>query len=95
MVGVTGVPGKTKRGELSIMAQDITLLAPCLRMLPKAHYGLKDQETRYRQRYLDLIMNLNVREKFITRAKIISHVRSYLDQRGFLEVGVLQASLFN
>lgn len=65
IVGVKGFPGKSKKGELSIFAQDITLLTPCLRMLPKAHYGFKDQEARYRMRYLDLIMNNHVREKFI------------------------------
>jgi lysyl-tRNA synthetase class 2 len=88
IVGVVGYPGKTKRGELSIFCRDIILLSPCLRMLPKAHYGFKDQETRYRQRYLDLIMNNNVREKFIVRAKIINHVRKFLDNLGFLEVNV-------
>jgi len=55
-------------------------------MLPKAHYGLKDQETRFRQRYLDLIMNNNVRDKFIVRAKIVNYVRRFLDNLGFLEV---------
>ncbi|KAI9320097.1 lysyl-tRNA synthetase [Dichotomocladium elegans] len=86
IVGVIGNPGKTKRGELSIFPKKIQLLSPCLRMLPKAHYGFKDQELRYRKRYLDLIMNHNVRDKFITRSKIISYVRSFLDSRGFLEV---------
>ncbi|KXN66371.1 cytoplasmic lysine-tRNA ligase Krs1 [Conidiobolus coronatus NRRL 28638] len=86
IVGVKGYPGRTKRGELSIMPVDVTLLSPCLRMLPKANYGFKDQESRYRQRYLDLIMNNNVREKFMIRSKIVSGIRSYLDKRGFLEV---------
>ena len=86
IIGVTGIPGKTKKGELSVFAHDVTLLSPCLRMLPKAHYGFKDQESRYRQRYLDLILNNNVREKFQTRAKIINHLRKFLDDRGFLEV---------
>ncbi|KAI8145682.1 lysyl-tRNA synthetase [Fennellomyces sp. T-0311] len=86
IVGVRGVPGKTKRGELSIFPKQVQLLSPCLRMLPKAHYGFKDQELRYRQRYLDLIMNNFVRDKFITRSKIISYLRSFLDERGFLEV---------
>ncbi len=86
IVGVRGFPGKSKKGELSIFPRDITLLTPCLRMLPKAHYGLKDQEARYRMRYLDLIMNNNVREKFIVRTKIINHVRRFLDGMGFLEV---------
>ncbi|KAG0174210.1 lysyl-tRNA synthetase [Apophysomyces sp. BC1034] len=86
IVGVRGMPGKTKRGELSIFPKEIQLLSPCLRMLPKANYGFKDQELRYRQRYLDLIMNGAVRDKFVTRAKIITQLRSFLDERGFLEV---------
>ncbi len=86
IIGVVGYPGKTKKGELSVFAEDVTLLSPCLHMLPKAHYGFKDQETRYRQRYLDLIMNNNVRDKFITRARIINYLRRFLDNLGFLEV---------
>ncbi|KAJ1570037.1 hypothetical protein HK096_004830 [Nowakowskiella sp. JEL0078] len=85
IVGVKGVPGRTKAGELSIFATEMTLLSPCLRMLP-AYNGLKDQETRYRQRYLDLIMNNNIRKKFITRSKIINYLRKFLDAQGFLEV---------
>ncbi|KAJ1986312.1 lysyl-tRNA synthetase [Coemansia spiralis] len=86
IVGVRGYPGVSKRGELSIFPRDITLLSPCLRTLPKAHYGLTDQETRYRQRYLDLIMNPSVRDKFVTRSKIVNYVRRFLDNLGFLEV---------
>jgi lysyl-tRNA synthetase class 2 len=86
IVGVTGVPGKTKRGELSIFPKKVTLLSPCLRMLPKANYGFKDMELRFRQRYLDLIMNNFVRDKFTIRSKIITYVRSFFDQRNFLEV---------
>jgi lysyl-tRNA synthetase class 2 len=86
IVGVRGFPGKSKRGELSIFPREVVLLAPCLRMLPKAHYGFTDKESRYRQRYLDLIMNNSVREKFITRAKIVNYVRRFLDNLGFLEV---------
>ncbi|KAJ1957347.1 lysyl-tRNA synthetase [Linderina pennispora] len=86
IVGVRGYPGVSKRGELSIFPRDITLLAPCLRTLPKEHYGLRDQETRYRQRYLDLIMNPSVRNKFVSRAKIVNYVRRFLDNLGFLEV---------
>ncbi|GAN05691.1 conserved hypothetical protein [Mucor ambiguus] len=86
IVGVTGVPGKTKRGELSIFPKKVTLLSPCLRMLPKANYGFKDMELRFRQRYLDLIMNNFVRDKFAIRSKIITYVRSFFDQRNFLEV---------
>ncbi|KAI8987354.1 lysyl-tRNA synthetase [Mycotypha africana] len=86
IVGVTGVPGKTKRGELSVFPKKVTLLSPCLRMLPKANYGFKDVEQRYRQRYLDLIMNNFVRDKFAVRSQIISYVRSFLDSRKFMEV---------
>ncbi|KAK4516240.1 uncharacterized protein ATC70_011210 [Mucor velutinosus] len=86
IVGVTGIPGKTKRGELSIFPKKVTLLSPCLRMLPKANYGFKDMELRFRQRYLDLIMNNFVRDKFAIRSKIITYVRSFFDQRNFLEV---------
>ncbi|KAG0232003.1 lysyl-tRNA synthetase [Actinomortierella wolfii] len=86
IVGVRGCPGRTNKGELSIFPKDIILLSPCLRMLPKAHYGLKDVETRYRQRYLDLIMNNHVRDIFKTRAKIINYLRKFLDDQDFLEV---------
>lgn len=86
IIGVTGSPGKTKKGELSIFPKHIKLLTPCLHMLPHLHYGLKDKETRFRQRYLDLIINENVRNKFIIRAKIISYVRRFLDNLGFLEI---------
>ncbi|KAI8897859.1 hypothetical protein BC833DRAFT_592077 [Globomyces pollinis-pini] len=86
IVGVRGCPGKSKRGELSIFPKDVILLTPCLRTLPKANYGFKDQELRYRMRYLDLIMNNNVRDKFIVRAKIVNYLRRFLDNLGFLEV---------
>jgi lysyl-tRNA synthetase class 2 len=84
--GVEGHPGKTKMGELSIVPTRLTILSPCLHQIPKSHFGLKDQETRYRQRYLDLITNPGIRDVFIKRAKIVNHVRSFLDARGFLEV---------
>ncbi|XP_076879720.1 lysine--tRNA ligase isoform X1 [Brachyhypopomus gauderio] len=86
IVGVRGNPGKTKKGELSIIPVEMTLLSPCLHMLPHLHFGLKDKETRFRQRYLDLILNDYVRQKFVTRAKIITYLRSFLDQLGFLEI---------
>jgi lysyl-tRNA synthetase class 2 len=92
IVGVKGFPGKTNKGELSIFPSSITLLAPNLRMLPKApagaaaRGGFTDQEQRYRKRYLDLIMNPHVRDIFVKRAKIINYVRRYLDNLGFLEV---------
>ena len=78
--------GKTKKGELSIIPKAMTLLTPCLHMLPHLHYGLKDKETRYRQRYLDLIINQSTRDKFITRAKIVTYMRKFFDSLGFLEV---------
>ncbi|XP_065074870.1 lysine--tRNA ligase isoform X1 [Ochlerotatus camptorhynchus] len=86
IVGVEGYPGKTKKGELSVVPKKLKLLSPCLHMLPHLHYGLKDKETRFRQRYLDMIINSNVRDIFYVRSKIISFVRQFLDGMGFLEV---------
>lgn len=86
IVGVTGHAGRSKKGELSIFPHSIQLLSPCLHMLPKSHTGLKNQETRYRQRYLDLMLNPETRRVFQIRARIINHVRTFLDSRGFLEV---------
>ncbi|KAJ3194149.1 lysyl-tRNA synthetase [Irineochytrium annulatum] len=86
IVGIKGFPGKSKMGELSIFPTEVTLLTPCLRMLPKANYGFKDQESRYRMRYLDLIMNNTVRDKFITRSRMINYLRHFLDSLGFVEV---------
>jgi len=86
IVGVVGNPGRTKKGELSIIPSDLVLLAPCLHMLPHLHYGIKDKETRYRQRYLDLIINADIARKFQVRAQIISYMRRFFDQMGFLEI---------
>lgn len=86
IIGVNGVPGKTKKGELSIVPHTVKLLSPCLHMLPHLHFGLKDKETRFRQRYLDLILNNRVRQVFHTRAKIIAFTRRFLDELGFLEI---------
>jgi len=86
IVGVVGNPGRTKKGELSIIPSELVLLAPCLHMLPHLHYGIKDKETRYRQRYLDLIINAEVAKKFQVRAQIISYMRRFFDQMGFLEI---------
>ncbi|XP_078526258.1 lysine--tRNA ligase isoform X2 [Lissotriton helveticus] len=86
IVGVRGNPGKTKKGELSIIPIEMTLLSPCLHMLPHLHFGLKDKETRFRQRYLDLIINDHVRQKFIIRAKMITYLRRFMDDLGFLEI---------
>lgn len=86
IVGVTGFPGKSKKGELSIFPTDLQLLSPCLHMLPTGRSGLKNQEVRYRQRYLDLILSNDTRRVFETRAAIINYVRKYLNDRHFLEV---------
>lgn len=92
IIGIVGYPGKTNPkkednpGELSIFAREVVLLTPCLHMLPTEHFGLKNQETRYRQRYLDLIMNNRSRDIFITRSKIISYIRRFFDSRDFVEV---------
>jgi lysyl-tRNA synthetase class 2 len=86
LVGVKGFPGKSKKGELSIFPQSITLLSPCLHMLPKSHTGLKNQELRYRQRYLDLILNNETSRVFDIRAKVINYIRTFLNNLGFLEV---------
>eukprot|EP00316_Scyphosphaera_apsteinii_P023585 CAMPEP_0119311634 /NCGR_PEP_ID=MMETSP1333-20130426/23179_1 /TAXON_ID=418940 /ORGANISM="Scyphosphaera apsteinii, Strain RCC1455" /LENGTH=592 /DNA_ID=CAMNT_0007316061 /DNA_START=20 /DNA_END=1798 /DNA_ORIENTATION=+ len=86
VVGVAGQPGKTKRGELSIFPTTLVVLTPCLHMMPKVQTGLVDKETRFRQRYLDLIMTPSTRTTFITRTKIINFVRRFLDMQGFLEV---------
>lgn len=86
IVGVVGHPGKSKKGELSIFPTKMILLAPCLHMLPTSRSGLKNQEIRYRQRYLDLILSPETRKVFETRTKIINYVRRYLDERQFLEV---------
>lgn len=86
IVGVEGTLFKTHRGEITIKVADFSILAKSLRPLPEKFHGLKDVETRYRQRYLDLIVNPDVRKTFITRTKIIKSIRQYLDERGFLEV---------
>ncbi|KAF5328740.1 hypothetical protein D9619_011581 [Psilocybe cf. subviscida] len=86
IVGVTGIPSRTKKGELSIIPLSMQLLAPNLHQLPSGHFGLKDQETRYRKRYLDLILNDNTRRLFITRSRILNYVRRFLDDMGFMEV---------
>lgn len=86
ILGCIGHPGKTKKGELSIVPVEMVLLAPCLHMLPHLHFGLKDKETRFRQRYLDLILNESTRQKFITRSKVVNYIRKFFDSMGFLEV---------
>ncbi|KAK4531845.1 hypothetical protein CCYA_CCYA09G2702 [Cyanidiococcus yangmingshanensis] len=86
IIGVRGYPGRTKTGELSIFPVECRLLSPCLHMLPKPHQMLSDPETRFRQRYLDLIVNREVRPIFELRASVIRFIRKFLDERGFLEV---------
>ncbi len=86
IVGVVGFPGRSKKGELSIFPYEMQRLSACLRMLPKQHFGLKDQEVRYRRRYLDLIMNSEVKRRFVTRTRIINYLRSFLNERSFVEV---------
>ena len=84
VIGVKGFVFKTKSGEVSVHAQEITLLTKSLHPLPEKFHGLTDTDTRYRQRYLDLIMNDESRDTFIKRSKIISAIRSYLNGQGFL-----------
>ncbi|WP_246946063.1 lysine--tRNA ligase [Bacillus pinisoli] len=86
IVGVTGTVFKTKVGELSIKATTFELLTKSLKPLPEKYHGLKDVEQRYRQRYLDLITNMESRETFILRSRIIQSMRRYFDSQGFLEV---------
>ena len=81
-----GVMFRTKTGELSVKADAIRLLTKSLRPLPDKFHGLEDQETRYRQRYLDLIMNEASRETFHIRTRVVQHIRRYLDDKGFMEV---------
>jgi lysyl-tRNA synthetase class 2 len=85
-VGATGTVLRTRRGELSIAPTEVTLLSKSLRPLPEKYHGLSDTETRYRQRYVDLIANPEVRTVFETRFRIISALRRYMDAQGFLEV---------
>jgi len=86
IIGVTGKVFKTRMGEISIHVESYELLSKSLRPLPEKFHGLKDTDTRYRQRYLDLIVNPDVKNTFITRSRIIAAVRRFLDSRDFLEV---------
>ncbi len=86
IVGITGFVFKTKTGEISIHAKEVTLLSKSLQVLPEKFHGLKDQELRYRQRYIDLIVNPEVKDTFMKRSAIIKEIRNFLDNRGFLEV---------
>jgi lysyl-tRNA synthetase class 2 len=86
IVGVEGTLFKTKTGELSVKAHTARMLSKCLRPLPEKYHGLADTETRYRQRYLDLVMNADSRAVFLLRSRMVSFMRSYLDTLGFVEV---------
>lgn len=86
IVGISGKVFKTKTGEISLHAEQVTLLSKSLQILPEKFHGLTNTDLRYRQRYVDLIMNPDVKDTFIKRSKIISTIRKYLDAQGFMEV---------
>ena len=86
IIGVEGTVFRTRRGEISVHCKTVTLLAKSLRPLPEKYHGLRDSELRYRRRYLDLIMNAESRQVFLTRSKIISVIREEMQRRGYLEV---------
>ena len=86
IIGITGFVFKTRTEEISVHAKEVTLLSKSLRPLPEKFHGLKDPDLRYRQRYVDLIVNPEVKETFILRSKIISKIREILNEKGFLEV---------
>ena len=86
IVGVKGEVFKTKTGEISIHAAEVTLLSKSLQILPEKFHGLTNTDIRYRQRYTDLIMNQDVKDTFVKRSKIISAIRRYLDSQNFMEV---------
>ena len=85
-IGITGFVFKTRTEEISVHAKEVTLLSKSLRPLPEKFHGLKDMDLRYRQRYVDLIMNPEVKETFVKRSQIISEIRKILDEKGYLEV---------
>lgn len=86
IIGLTGEVFRTRRGEISVKAQKMTLLSKSLQPLPEKFHGLTDTDTRYRQRYIDLIMNQDVRETFVKRSAIIREIRNFLDSQDFVEV---------
>ena len=86
IVGVAGEVFKTKTGEVSIKATEVTLLAKSLLPLPEKFHGLTDPDLRYRQRYVDLIMNPEVKDTFITRSRVVTEIRRFMDKRGYIEV---------
>lgn len=86
LIGCRGTVFRTRRGEISIQIEDFSLLAKCLHPLPEKWHGLKDVDLRYRQRYLDLIVNPEIREAFLIRSRVVREMRNYLDERGYFEV---------
>lgn len=86
IIGLKGEIFKTHAGEISVRANEITLLSKCLQVLPEKYHGLTDTDTRYRQRYVDLMMNPEVRDTFIKRSLIIREIRNFLDRRDYIEV---------
>ncbi len=86
ILGISGEVFKTKTGEISVHASSVTLLSKSLQILPEKFHGLTDTDMRYRQRYVDLIMNAEVKETFVKRSKVLSSIRRYLDGQGFMEV---------
>ena len=86
IIGITGFVFKTKTGEISIHAKEVTLLSKSLRPLPEKFHGLKDMDLRYRQRYVDLIVNPEVKDTFLKRTAIIKEIRNILDEKGYMEV---------
>ena len=86
IIGCKGVVFRTKMGELSVRVTEVTLLSKSLRPLPEKFHGLTDTEMRYRQRYVDLIVNPSVKDTFVKRSQIMREIRAYLDEKGFLEV---------
>ena len=86
IIGVKGIVFTTKMGEISIHAKEVTLLSKSLQILPEKYHGLTNTDLRYRQRYVDLIMNPESKDVFVKRSQIISAIRRYLDERGFMEV---------
>ena len=86
IVGITGEVFKTQMGEVSVRAENFKILTKSLQILPEKWHGLQDQDLKYRQRYVDLIMNPSIKETFLKRNRIIKEIKNYLDDRGFLEV---------
>lgn len=86
IVGAEGFPGKSKSGELSLFPRKFVILSPCLHQVPTLHYGYRNQESRHRNRHLDLIYNLDVRRTFVMRSEVIKYIRRFLENLNFLEV---------